>query len=74
MQHHQPNAAVVLSNIHAFKQILLKNPISKFHIKTRVANPHHFNADPDPDPSFRFNAEPDPVFHSKANPDPASKK
>ncbi len=61
---------MVLSNIHAFKQILFKNPICKFHIKTRVANSHHFNVDPDP--SFHFNADPDPVFHSNADPDLAS--
>ncbi len=33
----------------------------------RYADPHHFNADPDP--VFHFNADPDP-FHSNANPDP----
>ncbi len=46
---------------------------------TRVADPHHFNADPDPDlhhfntdpdPSFIFNADPDPNFHFDADPDP----
>jgi hypothetical protein len=31
---------------------------------SRVADPHHFNANPDPDPAFPFNAdpEPDPAF------------
>ncbi len=46
----------------------------------RVADPHHFNADPDPaihfnadpDPAFHFNADPDPSFHfNAADPDPA---
>jgi hypothetical protein len=36
---------------------------------TMVADPHHFNADPDP--AFRFNADPDPAVHFKADPDPA---
>jgi hypothetical protein len=30
---------------------------------TRVADPHHFN--PDPDPVFHFNADPDPAFQFK---------
>ena len=30
-----------------------------------VADPHHFDADPDPDPAFHFDADPDP------DPDPA---
>jgi hypothetical protein len=36
-----------------------------------VADPHHFDADPDPDPAFHFDAnpDPDPTFHSDANPD-----
>ncbi len=31
---------------------------------SRVADPHHFNANPDPDPAFPFNADPvpDPAF------------
>jgi hypothetical protein len=33
----------------------------------KVADPHHFNADPDPDPAFNFNADPDPAY---ADPDP----
>jgi hypothetical protein len=35
----------------------------------RVADPHHFNADPDP--AFHFNADPDPAFHFNVYPDPA---
>ena len=29
-----------------------------------VADPHHFDADPDPDrdPTFHFDADPDPAF------------
>ncbi len=26
-----------------------------------VADTHHFNAEPDPDPAFHFNADPDPT-------------
>jgi hypothetical protein len=36
-----------------------------------VADPHHFNADPDPDQAVRFNANPDPAFRFHADPDPA---
>jgi hypothetical protein len=35
-----------------------------------VADPHHFDADPDPDPTCHFNADPDPAFHFNADPDP----
>ncbi len=30
-------------------------------LESRVADPHHFNADPDP--AFHFNADPDPAPH-----------
>jgi hypothetical protein len=35
-----------------------------------IADPRHFNADPDP--AFHFNADPDPdpAFHFNADPDP----
>jgi hypothetical protein len=35
----------------------------------RVADPHLFNADKDPDPAFHWNAA--PTFRSNADPDPA---
>jgi hypothetical protein len=40
----------------------------------RVADPHHFNANPDP--GFDFNADPSPelAFHSYADPDPAPRQ
>ncbi len=45
---------------------------------TRVSDPHHFNADPDSDPAYHFNAGPDPAFHFYAyhfqDPDPAPHK
>ncbi len=34
----------------------------------RNADPHHFNAEPDP--AFHFNADPDPAFHINPDPDP----
>ncbi len=34
---------------------------------TRVTDPHHFNADPDP--AFHLNADPDLAFHLNADPD-----
>ncbi len=33
----------------------------KIH-KSRVADPHHSIADPDPDQAFRLNADPDSAF------------
>ena len=35
-----------------------------------VADPHHVDADPDPD--FHFDADPDPAFHFDADQDPDS--
>jgi hypothetical protein len=45
-----------------------------------VADPHHFDADPDfhfdadPDSTFLFEAEADPTFHLDTDPDPAHHK
>ncbi len=33
-----------------------------------VADPYHF--DMDPDPTFHFDADPDPTFHFNTDPDP----
>ncbi len=38
------------------------------HVLSRVADPTHFNADPDP--AFNLNADPGPAFHFNADPDP----
>jgi hypothetical protein len=35
-----------------------------------VADPHHFDVDPDPGLACHFAADPDPVFHFDADPDP----
>jgi hypothetical protein len=35
-----------------------------------VADPHHFNADPEWDLAFQFLAVPDPAFYCNADPDP----
>ncbi len=39
---------------------------------TSFADPHHFDADADPDPFFDCDSDPDPdaTFHSEADPDP----
>ncbi len=37
-------------------------------IATRVVDPYHLNADPDP--ALYVNANPDPDFHFNADPDP----
>jgi hypothetical protein len=39
------------------------------YVKTKVADPHHFNADPDP--TFLVNAEPDTVFNFHTDPNSA---
>ncbi len=53
---------------------------------TNVADPHHFDADldpdpachfdsdpdPDPDPTFHFDPDPDPTFHFDPDLDPSS--
>jgi hypothetical protein len=40
--------------------------------ETSFADPHHFDADADPDPSFDCDSDPDPdaTFHSEADPYP----
>jgi hypothetical protein len=45
-----------------------KARITVLKVETGVANPHHFNADPDP--AFYSNANPDPAFHFNEDPDP----
>jgi hypothetical protein len=35
-----------------------------------IADPHHFNADPDPAFHFNPDPDPDPAFHFNADPDP----
>ncbi len=33
-------------------------------------DPHHFDAEPDPDPAGHFDADPDPAWRYNADPDP----
>jgi hypothetical protein len=40
-------------------------------LESRIADPHHFNADLDPDTAFHFKADPYPALHFNADPDPA---
>jgi hypothetical protein len=40
-------------------------------IDSRVSDPHHFYADPDPDSAFDINADPDSAFHFNPVPNPA---
>jgi hypothetical protein len=44
-----------------------RNKTGLRHIMTSVADPHHFDADPNP--AFHFDADPDPTFHSDADPE-----
>jgi hypothetical protein len=39
-----------------------------------VADPHHFDADTDPDPACHFDADPDPTSHFDPDPDPNFQK
>ncbi len=48
----------------------LRKLLSPTCIFYSVADPHHFDADPDP--SFHVDADPDPTFHSDADPNPTS--
>ncbi len=48
-----------------------KDPRSITELLIRVADPHYFNADPNPYPAFQFNEDPDPTVHFNADPDPA---
>jgi hypothetical protein len=43
------------------------------HYYSSVADPHHLDADPDPDPACHFDTDPDPdpTFHIEADPDPS---
>jgi hypothetical protein len=36
-----------------------------------VADPHHFDVDPDPGPACHFDADPDLAFHFDPDPDPS---
>jgi hypothetical protein len=42
-------------------------------LASSVADPYHFDSNPDsdPDPAFYFDADPEPVFHFDADPEPA---
>jgi hypothetical protein len=40
-------------------------------LQSGVAEPHHVNAYPDPDPAFHLTADPEPAFHFNADPEPA---
>ncbi len=45
------------------------NLVSSF-VATRVADPLHFDAEPDADPACQFDAGQDPTFHIDADADP----
>jgi hypothetical protein len=42
------------------------------YLRSSVSDPHHFDADSDPDPACHFDADPDtdPASHLDADPDP----
>jgi hypothetical protein len=56
------------TNLVAFPLIFQTNIFPLFS----VADPHHFDANPDVDPGFHFyaNPDPDPIFHSDVDSDP----
>jgi hypothetical protein len=58
----------IIVTLHVFFHPKLMPPFISL-VVTRVADPHHLNADPDQ--SFQFNADWDPDFYFNADPDPA---
>ncbi len=46
-------------------------PVLTFHRLGSVADPHHFDADTDPDPACYFDADPDPTSRFVPDPDPS---
>ena len=52
------------------KYLKLREPMVV--VPTSVADPHHFDADPDP--TFYFDADPDPTLRFDADPDPGARK
>jgi hypothetical protein len=38
-------------------------------LNLRVADPHHFNADPDPDPAFLLDVDQEPTLYINVDPD-----
>jgi hypothetical protein len=57
-------------NYYCFKKIInatgLFIDLMRFSVPSSVADPRHFDSDPDP----AFNLDPDPTFHSDADPGP----
>jgi hypothetical protein len=43
----------------------------KSHKVGSVTDPHHVDADPDPDLACNFGVDPDPTFHFDEDPDPS---
>ncbi len=48
-----------------------KGKCQHMHYCSSVADPHHLDADPDPNPACHFDtdSDPDPTFHFEADPD-----
>ncbi len=65
----EPTAAFSTLHVARHWKVSLKNIL---HRVVLCANPHHFNADPDP--SVHLNADQNPTFYFNANvyPDPAT--
>ncbi len=55
-------------------KLKMRRLLSDNSIKNSVADPHHFDANPDadPDPAFHFCADPDPIFHFEADAEPTT--
>jgi hypothetical protein len=56
---------------------MIRGPIYTWGLGSCVADPHHLDADTDPDPDLAYqfdedpNQDPDPTFHFNADPDPS---
>jgi hypothetical protein len=55
----QRNGDVIIT--HLYSESAGREGVCVWGVDTRVVDPHHFNADPDPD--FLFYANPDLTFH-----------
>ncbi len=45
-------------------------PGPQTNVQNRVADPHYFDADSDPDPIFHMDTDPDSTFHTDVDMDP----
>ncbi len=75
---HSASLCILLYLYHASLVSAVPGIVRYWIFKSSVADPHHFDPDPnpachfdaDPDPAYHFNADLDPAYHVGADPDP----